>query len=117
MWNSKYFKRREFACACGCGMDTVDYELVVALDAIRDHFDRPVLVTPHGGCRCESFNRVVGGAAGSQHLRGRAADIIVMGTPPSIVADLAEQMLLGGVGRYDTFTHVDTRHGVVRWKG
>ncbi|EAS4214514.1 serine/threonine protein kinase, partial [Salmonella enterica] len=24
---SKYFKRSEFACKCGCGQDTVDAEL------------------------------------------------------------------------------------------
>lgn len=115
MWDSRYFKRAELACKCGCGRDTIDYELVRALDDIREHFDRPVIVT--SGVRCESHNRMVGGSAGSQHLLGRAADIIVYGTPPHIVADLAEQLGLGGVGRYDTFTHIDTRNGRRRWVG
>jgi len=114
-WDSRYFKRSEFACKCGCGADTIDYELVRALDDIREHFDRPVVVT--SGVRCKAYNRAVGGADGSQHLRGRAADITVYGTPPAVVADLAEQMGLGGVGRYDTFTHIDTRHGRSRWRG
>jgi uncharacterized protein YcbK (DUF882 family) len=111
-WDSRYFQRSEFACKCGCGADTIDYELVRALDDIREHFDRPVVIT--SAVRCESHNKACGGAAGSQHLRGRAADITVYGTPPAVVA---EQMGLGGIGVYDTFTHIDTRHGRSRWQG
>lgn len=112
---AKHFTREEFACKCGCGFDTVDYGLVVALDAIRDHFDRPVRVT--SGCRCEAHNAAVGGSTHSQHKKGRAADIVVDGVPPALVAELADQMGLGGVGRYSTFTHIDTREGVSRWAG
>ena len=114
-WDSRYFKRSEFACKCGCGADTIDYELVRALDDIREHFDRPVVVT--SGVRCQSYNKAIGGAAGSQHLRGRAADITVYATSPGLVADFAEELGLGGVGRYENFTHIDTRHGKSRWVG
>jgi uncharacterized protein YcbK (DUF882 family) len=112
---SKHFKRSEFTCKCGCGFDTVDFELVAALDAIRDHFDSPVIIT--SGCRCPTYNTRVDGEPGSQHMKGRAADIIVEGTPPPIVAELAEQMEMGGVGRYKNFTHIDTRRGKARWAG
>lgn len=57
------------------------------------------------------------GSTGSQHRLGRAVDIVVQGTPSHIVADLAEEMGLGGIGRYDDFTHIDSRHGVSRWNG
>lgn len=115
MWDSQHFKRAEFACKCGCGFDTVDYELVRLLESVRKHFDRPIKIT--SGCRCEAHNRVVGDSPGSQHLRGRAADIVVLGTPAHLVAELADQLGAGGVGTYDTFTHIDTRHGKARWNG
>lgn len=112
-WGSKYFKRDEFACKCGCGFDTIDFELVCLLDKIREHFDQPVTI--NSACRCEAHNRAVGGEAGSQHLRGRAADIVVKNIPPALVAELAELLEVGGLGDYESFTHIDTRHGRVRW--
>jgi uncharacterized protein YcbK (DUF882 family) len=112
-WDSKYFKRSEFACKCGCGFDTVDYELVKMLEYIREHFDRKLRI--NSCCRCTSHNLAVGGRSGSQHLRGRAADIVVDGIVPTLVAELAEQMEVGGLGEYNTFTHIDTRAGKARW--
>lgn len=112
---SQHFNRSEFACSCGCGFDTVDAGLIKALEEVRRHFDRPVSI--NSGCRCESHNRVVGGADSSQHLRGRAADIWVKDTPPHLVAELADQLDAGGVGDYGSFTHIDTRHGRSRWSG
>lgn len=108
-----HFSRSEFTCRCGCGFDTVDYELGKLLDAIRAHFDQPVTVT--SGCRCEAHNRAVGGSSNSQHLYGRAADIVVRDTPAEIVQVLAEEMGVPGLGRYQDFTHVDTRTGRARW--
>ena len=111
---SKYFDRSEFACGCGCGFDTVDSELLRVLDEIRAGFDRPVRI--HSACRCPNHNRAVGGSTGSQHLIGRAADISVGNTHPGTVADMAEELLPeGGVGRYNTFTHVDSRGTRARW--
>ena len=112
-WNSEHFERVEFACKCGCGFDTADFELVRALDYLRNHFDARVTIT--SGCRCEKHNRAVGGSRNSQHLAGRAADIVVDGIPPELVAELAEQIEFGGIGRYEKFTHVDTRTGRARW--
>jgi|TARA_R110000868_G_scaffold305083_1_gene566203 uncharacterized protein YcbK (DUF882 family) len=114
-WDSIYFKREEFACKCGCGFDTVDFALVRGLDKIREHFGKPVTI--NSGCRCESHNRVIKGAKGSQHLRGRAADIVVKDIDPILVVELADTLGFGGIHAYDTFTHVDTRHGKVRWNG
>lgn len=110
---SQHFQRAEFACKCGCGFDTIDFGVVAACDAIREHFKRPCVIT--SGCRCKAHNKAEGGSTGSQHLLGRAADIVVQGVPSKIVADYAERMGLGGLGRYSTFTHIDTRHGRSRW--
>ena len=113
-WRNEYFQRAEFACQCGCGFDTVDYELLRCLTYIREHFEKPVII--NSACRCESHNAAVGGSDNSQHLVGRAADIRVSGIEPAIVQELAHNMECGGVGSYDTFTHIDTRSNAqARW--
>ncbi len=43
------------------------------LDPVRELWGAPLTV--NSGYRCGELNRVVGGAAGSQHLAGEAADI------------------------------------------
>ncbi len=112
---SAHFNRREFACTCGCGFDTVDVVLLEALEAIRTHFDRPVTIT--SGCRCPKHNTLIGGAKKSQHTRGRACDIQVADTEAARVADFAEDLGLS-VGRYNYWTHVDSRSGPpARWAG
>lgn len=111
---SKNFSRNEFACKCGCGQDDVDTELLNHLDTIREHFDARVDIS--SGNRCATHNEAVGGVSSSFHLRGRAADITVLGIPPSVVAELARQLGISGVGDYETFTHVDSRsNGLARW--
>ena len=119
---SEHFSRKEFRCPCGCGCDTVDVELLRILEAIRAHFDRPIKIT--SGHRCLAHNFTVGGAmpkrniGGSQHLYGRAADIVINGVDPALVYELADQMGIGGAGRYSTFTHIDSRlNGPARWVG
>lgn len=108
------FTRHEFRCKCGeCGLDTVDYELMELLEDIRLFFNAPVHVT--SGVRCPKYNEKVGGSSLSQHMYGRAADIVVDGVEPEKVADLAVRLGAGGVGRYSHFTHVDTRSSIARW--
>lgn len=125
---TKNFSRKEFACQCGCGFDTVDYGLVVTLQALADKFegflgkDISILVT--SGCRCRNHNTNIGGSANSQHTLGRAADfkVFVKGTKeqvdPDVVADTLEKIFPEscGIGRYSNRTHFDTRsNGPARW--
>ena len=77
-----------------------------------------------GGYRCEKWNSLRGGAAGSQHKYGRALDIY--GYNPSVkqsvirsyIESVAKKMnTKGGVGygaRY--IVHIDTRGNRARWK-
>lgn len=114
---SPNFYRDEFACKCGCGFDTVDAELLEILELARGSFQRPIVI--NSGCRCQEYNKSVAGTKNSQHLLGRAADIVVNGILPSRVAEWGELLLEthGGIGRYKTFTHIDTRSGKqARWE-
>jgi uncharacterized protein YcbK (DUF882 family) len=110
---SDNFSRKEFACKCGCGYDTVDVELVELLQGASDNFDNR-LVTINSGCRCKDYNEYVGGSEGSQHLLGRAADIDVEGILAEQVQEYFED-IAPGLGCYDNFTHVDSRRGTARW--
>jgi uncharacterized protein YcbK (DUF882 family) len=68
------------------------------------------------GNRCKEYNASIGGGLNSQHLYGKAADIKVEGVNPQEVADFAEELLdEGGIGRYNSFTHVDVRNRKARW--
>lgn len=48
-------------------------ELSELLQKVRDKYNKPIIVT--SGYRCERLNKAVGGAKGSQHRLGQAADI------------------------------------------
>lgn len=117
---SAHFERSEFACGCGCGRDTADAELIEVLEWLRAELgSKPVIIT--SGHRCLEHNRAVGGAPGSQHLHGRAADIVVRGVPAARVQKVLQDRFPAwlGIGSYARFTHVDTRtHGKpARWTG
>ena len=118
---SKHFDRKEFACRCGCGTDTVDIELVEVLESIRAwaRIQNPTaLVFINCGVRCLSHNKPVGGVRRSYHLLAKAADIRVGGLSPKEVAGFLDERFPDkyGVGLYSTFTHIDVRSEKARWK-
>jgi uncharacterized protein YcbK (DUF882 family) len=115
---SKHFSRSEFECKCGCGYDTVDSKLIELLEKIRTRLAKPIKIT--SGCRCHEHNAKVGGSLRSQHKLGRAADIIVTDVDPAVVYRVAEELMRdedGGIGKYEHFTHIDSRNGRARWIG
>lgn len=112
---STHFDRSEFACKCGCGFDTVDTALIEMLEAVRQHFDKPVTVT--SGCRCPANNTKVGGSTASKHLYGRAADINVKGVDTKSVFRFLDASYpeSAGVGLYSSWVHIDSRAKKARW--
>lgn len=114
---SANFKVSEFACNDGSDVVFVAPKLVEVLQAIRDHFKAPVTI--NSGYRSVSYNKKIKGAQFSQHQYGTAADIQVQGVEPKYVYAYAEKLLpkTGGIGLYDTFTHVDVRTAKSRWNG
>ena len=72
--------------------------------------------------RCANYNdNVVKGAKHSQHKLGKAADIVIDGMTPNEVHELVCEMVelgqinFGGIGKYNTFTHLDIRDYSARW--
>ena len=114
---SANFQVKEFACQDGSDPIFISPELVTVLQKIRTHFGKPVTI--NSAFRTATHNKAVGGAAYSQHLFGTAADIVVKGISPKVVAVYAETLLpnKGGIGIYDGFTHIDVRKEKSRWNG
>ncbi len=112
---TKNFSRAEFECKCGCGADHISPMLVQMLQAVRDHFERPVKVV--SGVRCKKHNTRVHGARNSQHLAGTAADVVIDGIHPRQVAQFVGTIMpgWGGIKAYPRFTHIDVRTGI--WRG
>lgn len=114
---SPNFRVREFACTDGSDPIFIDTELVNILQKIRTHFGKAVTIT--SAYRTPTKNKSCGGTNYSYHLYGMAADIKVNGVAPKKVASYAEKLLpcSGGIGVYDTFTHIDVRETKSRWNG
>ena len=119
---STNFRVSEFAChgnGC-CSTVMIDEQLVKFVQKIRDHFGKPVTI--NSGYRCATHNKNVGGATGSLHAKGQAADIAVEGVTPAEVAKYAESIGILGIGLYETakdgyFVHIDTRTTKAFWYG
>lgn len=105
----KYFKQSEFVCSCGCGRADVTPGLVMALDALREAYGKPMTIT--SGFRCENHPEERDKPTPGAHGQGRAADI---STPDaSSKYELKRHVYaLGflGVGHGKTFTHLDVGH-------
>lgn len=119
---STFFNSTEFDChGNGCCSSTpINTKLVEYLNKIREHFMKPITIT--SGYRCPIHNKNVGGATGSRHSKGDAADIVVQGIAPRTVAQYAESIGILGIGLYETkrdgyFVHIDTREYKSFWYG
>jgi len=106
---SKYFKRKEFACKCGCGFSAVDAELLAVLEDLRIYFLNPLVI--NSGCRCETHNKKIGGANKSYHIRGMAADIRIKNISTADISAYLEKKYHNkyGIGKHKTFIHIDVR--------
>lgn len=126
--------RHEFACKCGCGFDTVDFDLVRILQETADYFfskaDDDVVrvsITINSGCRCPAHNKSIGGSKNSRHMKANAADfklkyVLKDGTKEQINPDKVASRLDKkykyeyGIGWYKGRTHFDTSSsGRRRW--
>ena len=107
------FSLREFASK-GNGDIRVDRDLVISLQELREAYGAPIAI--RSGYRDPAHNKKVGGATGSQHLYGRAADLIWTRWPLRLDA-VRELQLFSGIGYYantNNVLHVDVRPNATR---
>jgi len=111
---SAHFKDSEFVCHDDSGLVRIHPRLPAMLEKLRAYFNAPV--HSNSGFRTPSYNARIGGAKNSYHVKGMAADVVIVGHSPEEVARAARELGFGGVGLYRNFTHVDV--GPVRsWVG
>ena len=98
-WNDiKYFKKEEFTCKCGCGLNNINLEVVKIADQIREHFGKPAIV--NSGTRCKKHNKEVNGVSNSRHLVGKAIDLYVQGVDGGTLVNYTKQLVNQGKLRY-----------------
>lgn len=105
---SKNFRLSEFDCKCqysDCQWTIIDTDHIKKLQYKRGKWKKPIKIT--SGYRCPKHNKDVGGATRSRHAMGDATDIKVLNMTPDEVANDCENF--SGLGRYNTFTHLDSR--------
>lgn len=88
------------------------------LDDLRDHFKKPVTI--NSTYRGLKYNRALGSPDGSLHRRFNAVDFTVKDVKPSEVFAVLkkwrdEARFIGGLGKYNTFVHIDTRNYNATW--
>lgn len=121
---SKNFNFSEFASKDGAEPtpDVLENlrKLTRNLEVIREHFGN-VPIKINSGWRSQAHNAKIGGVKNSQHVKGKAADIVIKGfTPRQIAAELekliaAKKISQGGIGVYPNFLHYDIRGKKARW--
>lgn len=98
-WDAiKHFKKSEFTCKCGCGLNNIQLEVVKIADAVREHFGSPAIVT--SGTRCTKHNAEVGGVANSRHLQGKAIDMYVQNVSWNDLLEYLRELEQKGKIRY-----------------
>lgn len=110
---SEDFVLGEFMSKDGSDLVLLHPALILLVQDVRNHFNEPVTI--NSGYRSPGHNRRVGGAANSRHTMGLAADIHVWRVAPSKVQDYVKGLDIGGIGSYNTFTHVDVEGENRRW--
>ena len=117
------FSKSEFDSKDGSDMpnNVLENIKVVAeqLQVLRDTLNIPVTV--NSAYRSVAHNKKIGGVKNSQHITGKAVDIVAKGITTNYLAFKINEliskgkMLQGGIGIYDTFVHYDIRGAKARW--
>ena len=120
---TKNFSLAEFDCKDGSAMPNSVIiniiELAKNLQELRYYLKTSITV--NSGYRSPKYNAKIGGVKNSQHVLGKASDLMVKGFTPKQVADAIEKLIKagkmkeGGIGVYPTFTHYDIRGVKARW--
>ena len=117
------FSKHEFDSKDGVKMPHSVYVNIVKLagqlQILRDYLNRSIKI--NSGYRSPAHNKSVGGVANSQHVKGKASDIVIKGLSSVEVYNTIEYLISigkmkeGGLGLYNGFVHYDIRNKRARW--
>lgn len=112
----EHFAPHEFACqgrSCCGGMELMEHDFMLRLDAVRKAFGRPLIVS--SGYRCAAHNDAVSSTGRTgPHTTGQAVDLAVFGRDAYALMRLAYEFDFTGIGQKQhgphgqRFVHLDT---------
>lgn len=118
MYIANHLKLQEFACKCSRCQHKVGaahVQLLKSWEYLRETLNEPIRVS--SGFRCTYHNWNIGGVANSQHLIGKAMDLLLP-VDDTFANDLFILLLeagFKGIGRSKNFIHADVRDDYSFW--
>ena len=120
---SKHFKQSEYACKCGCGLDSIAPEQFVISELVRK-FEGGQPYTLSSACRCHAYNEAVqfqykpnyvANSSKSKHMDCLAVDY--PSKKPKELYKFLDNLLPDtyGMGLYSWGVHLDIREQRARW--
>lgn len=104
---AQHFKLREYASKDGVDLVLVHPEMIDLAQRIRLRIGEALI--SNSSYRSPAHNEAVGGVSNSQHLYGRAMDLVAAGRTPSFIAKQSEALGAKCTIIYAGFCHVDLR--------
>lgn len=109
---SENFCVKEFACKDGSDTIKIDLDLIPLIQRFRNYVEAGVYF--NSAYRTPSYNKKVGGATNSYHVKGQALDIPFLNsykylTSREKMCAFFNTLGVKGIIIYPTFIHVDTR--------
>lgn len=109
---SENFSVKEFACKDGSDTIKIDLDLIPLIQRFRNYVETGVYF--NSAYRTPSYNKKVGGATNSYHVKGQALDIPFLNsykylTSRDKMCAFFNTLGVKGIIIYPTFIHVDTR--------
>jgi uncharacterized protein YcbK (DUF882 family) len=112
---TKSFQLSEFACNDGTqvpeNLIPAVKELAKNLQVLRDEIGESLTI--NSGYRSPAWNKKVGGAKNSMHLKAMASDLVCRSLTPKQLKAVIEKLIKegkmknGGIGLYPSFVHYD----------
>jgi uncharacterized protein YcbK (DUF882 family) len=122
---TEHFSWSEFACHDGTPVPNELREntklLCENLEVLRAEIGVPIRIL--SGYRTPAWNKGVGGAPLSQHIKAKAADICTASHTPKQLHTIIQRLIAlgkmkqGGLGLYPSWVHYDVRGRQARWTG
>ena len=108
---SENFCVKEFACKDGSDTIKIDLDLIPLIQRFRNYVEAGVYF--NSAYRTPSYNKKVGGATNSYHVKGQALDIPFLNsykylTSREKMCAFFNTLGVKGIIIYPTFIHVDT---------